>query len=454
MQLIDFKAKTKKWNHFAQVDTLGSFDFYTSLLSLDGINEADILAMQGVFPGQLDVETFAKAKKLTAEQYALLSKVLPLAVHEYTHFVDSTSTLWGLRHLKQMNDAYLSNDKKGGKEIDFYKAKNFYNHVRGIHLPSYYTLKHPETSNIRPWRSEITIGRVFSSQGEISQNTVLFSIFSNLYDQPLVRSPISTVSLLEASAMAQETLIHTALIAFTDEDFRIVEGANFATRLLDYLYNPEITEYSVCAHVVANQLNCKDVLSAFMVCAAITRIVLNFPRTAFEAVAEACPIAEILRIPSDHDFNNAIVDGIKNYNLGVIYYLLCNALPKNSHESRQKLAAGIVSAIQAIGVDFDTISNDAQCEAKALFESINTGGIEAISTLATAGYENFNRIGFNGINLEFKNICLPPALMGDSSKCLLFGKNNNLLANFDIDECFDELYAGQLWVERFSEACL
>jgi hypothetical protein len=58
------------------------------------------------------------------------------------------------------------------------------------------------------------------------------------------------------------------------------------------------------------------------------------------------------------------------------------------------------------------------------------------------------------VELDIKNINIPPALLGDSNKLSLFANTNNSLRNFDIDECFEELYRGQKWVERFSEACI
>lgn len=212
MNIHEFKAKTKKWNQFAKVDTLGAFDFYTSLISLDALSATDISSIRSAFPHQGDIVAAFEANKFSPEHYALLSKVLPLAAHEYTHFVDSTSTLWGLHHLRKMNEAYLADDRLGGKEADFYKAKNFYDHVRGIRLPDYYTVINPNAENSRPWRSEITIGTIFSKLGELSDRPVLFSRFSNCHDEPLVRSPISTVSILEASAMAQEMILQAALI--------------------------------------------------------------------------------------------------------------------------------------------------------------------------------------------------------------------------------------------------
>jgi hypothetical protein len=454
MQYDDCKAKTKKWNHFAQVDTLGSFDFYTTIIFLDSIRSDDLYELQKDLHYLVGSNDFSEVEQFTPNQYTQLAKLLPLAAHEYTHFVDATSTLWGLQHLNRMNDAYNSDNRRGGKESTFYKAKEFYDHIRGIRLPNYYTVTSQSALNNRPWQSNITIGRIFSQQGRPSSRPVLFSWFSNNQGDPLVRSPISTVSLLEASAMAQEILMHINLIENTDADFKLVEYSAFARRTLDHLYNPEITEYSVCVHTLANRVGCKDIISAFALCAFLTRLVLNFPRSAFDKILKSCQIADILKIPKGHDFERAIADGIKHKDIGILFFLLCNALPKNTHKNPQKMKEALYSAINAIGVEYEFVKNEAQNEARILFESMKSSSIKSISTLANAGYDNFKRIGFDQVGLDFNRINLPPAFLGDSSKLSVFGTVDNMLSKLDLDECFDELFEGQSWVERFSEACL
>ena len=81
----DYKKSTKKWNCLAAVDTLGRMDFATTIVSLDGfsIQDLDLSLPRG-------------------------REAFSVAIHEYTHFLDYTSTLWGLRGLKLMNDAYIA----------------------------------------------------------------------------------------------------------------------------------------------------------------------------------------------------------------------------------------------------------------------------------------------------------------------------------------------------------
>jgi hypothetical protein len=98
---------------------------------------------------------------------------------------------------------------------------------------------------------------------------------------------------------------------------------------------------------------------------------------------------------------------------------------------------------------------ESQAEAVTLSQSIRYSHFDEISALADACYENFENASKDEFRIPFERINLSPALLGDSSSCLIFPNRANRLATFDIDLAFDSLYGrGQEWVERFAEACL
>lgn len=453
MRFIEFKNQTARRNVLTKVDILGSFDFYTASVSLEALSAQDLHEMRNAFHDATLADIIDRGA-LTPDQYSWAAKTLPLAAHEYTHFLDATSTLWGFRHLGLMNEAYLSSDKYGVPESQFSKAKRFFDHSRRIRLPSYYTVVNSGVENIRPWQSNISVGHLFSSDGAPTNKPILFSRFSNFRGDLLARSPVSMVSLLEASAMAQELLLQSVLIQLTEPDFRLVEQALFSQRTLEYLYNPEITEYSVCAHIVANQQHCSDVLAAFRLCAIIIRTLLNIPEQTIAWLADNCPIGALLKLPDNSPFANAIRNGLHSGDLGILYYVICTALPERSYVSQRAAIDGVIEAFKALGVDFDTLRTEAKARASELCVEILATTIQPISLIARAGQENFLRTSNSDPMVNFVDLSLPPALLGDSSTSSIFGTNNNLLKDFDFDACFSELSAGQSWVERFAEACV
>jgi hypothetical protein len=254
--------------------------------------------------------------------------------------------------------------------------------------------------------------------------------------------------------MAQETISGMSLVKLSEPDFRLVEQREFAKRHLDFIYSRDLTEYSVCVHLLANRLACTDAGMAFSMCARLTRVALNFPISLFEKLAAECPVSDILDIPKDHEFAQAFKDGLRAHDMGVIYYLLCNALPINVIESEAKFKEGLNHAIRSLGIEIDELIGEAKAESEELIGLLRTSPIENIVTLSSAGFENFKRINYLQEHLDFAELNLPPALLGDDTVISIFNKQVNKLAKFDVEACFFELDDGMSWVNRFSEACL
>lgn len=453
MLFADTKEKISRSNILRDVDLLGSFDFYTAIISLESLVAKDLEDFKGRL-GEIWMPGAPGEAELSAEQYAIASKVLPLLVHECTHFVDSTSTLWGLRHLQLMNSAYIADDRRGGIEQHFVSAKAFFDHARRIRLPEYYTTVSKGTPNVRPWKSKVTLGKLFGGDGTLSDRGVLFSRFSNKDGNELVRSPVSTVSLLEASAMAQELDMETGLLQCTEPNFRIVERKLLVQRTVDYIYNEKITEYSVCAHLVANSQNCSDAFLAFRACAVLTRLVLNFSEEVFQKITESCPVSELLNVEVNHPYADAYRNSLRHCDLGAAFYLLCLALPKDTYLNDANLDSGIREALAKIGVSFDFVIESATAVAEALAAELAASEIVSIAILAKAGISNFKKINVLQPEIKFFELNLPPVFLADSNCVQFFNVESNSLRVFELEKSFEELYFGQSWVERFSEGCI
>ena len=63
----------KSYRRLLEADTLGSFDFFTCIICLDSIDTNAF-------------DMFLEARK--SKDYLYLSKVTPLAINEFTHFVE------------------------------------------------------------------------------------------------------------------------------------------------------------------------------------------------------------------------------------------------------------------------------------------------------------------------------------------------------------------------------
>jgi hypothetical protein len=343
----------------------------------------------------------------------------------------------------------------GGDEIDFHKAKYFYDHIKQLRLPDYYTeINEKSWTDNRPWSSDITIGKRFNSDGQLSSQPVLFSRFNNSHGEFLARSPISTISILESSAMAQELTSNYSLLAATNDEFGIVERKLFEKRILEQIYNSNMTEYSVCVHFVANNQNCEGIYEAFQLCAALTRLVLNFPEKAFEHLAANCPLPKILLINKGSEIESRFQSGLESMDLGILFYLLTLSLPEESYKDQASVNFGIEKALSKVGITSKELEALTTPNADELFSKLELSSITAISTIAKAAKLNFNTIQNDGYILDYSALNLPPVFLNDSKQFDVFPSQQNSLTGFDLEHCFDELCQGQLWVEKFSEACI
>ncbi|WP_348692770.1 hypothetical protein [Stutzerimonas balearica] len=449
---VDYFKKKEKTHILAKVDTLGMYDFHTSTIYLGAVRSAQINALTA--SAENPIKVLGEAS-LTFDQYSLLSSIFPLVTHECTHFIDATSTLWGLSHLQKMAMAYTSSVEYGGREHDFVKAKIFHTHLRCLRLPKYYTVVNNEIECTTQWRRpQITGGIVFSGNGSISEKPILFARFSNREGVFLARSPISLVSLLEASAMAQEIFNKMALIDRLSEDHKVIEAASYSKRTIGYLYNHEITEYSVCVHLVANHIECADVIFAFYVTAALVRTALNFPRKAFDRAIEYCDFEVLFGAPVEHGFIGRLVEGLKIQDPCILFFILCNALNKDIEYSAGKIKEAIIVALSTLGIQEHELEQWILEEAKNLSDEICISQSNSVALLARVGWNNMNEIKNISSVLPWHKLQLPPLLLEDLTKWTPFGSAANEFSKIDFETFFEEMVEGEKWVNNFSEGCL
>jgi len=219
-------------------------------------------------------------------------------------------------------------------------------------------------------------------------------------------------------------------------------------------YNKELTEYSVCAHLVSNYQKCPCITRTFKACALISRLVLNFPKSAFSLIEKNKSLTSLLGI-YDTEYMARIYSGLKYNDHGTLFLIISRMLPRGAIDNIPEINEGITYVLQKLGLSREFILSEAQIEANEIYNYLKISRIRSIAILAEAGIENFNIIEWCNSKLPFNRLNLPPAHLGDLSEKLIFsGKSDNKLKNINLDDMFDELKTGQKWVEKFNEACL
>lgn len=448
MPLLQLKNTSSRWNIFSKVDLLGSIDLWSLTISLDSLHpqETEGLTVKDIFGEEQPKIEFA--------EYERQKKVLTLAAHEYTHFVDATSSLWGLQHLAYINACGML-DK--ADETQFHILKKSYDYMRSIRLPSYYTTVNSNIPADRPWGSFITSGILFSSEGGITDSSIIFVNFCTADGRRFVRSPLSNVSLLEASAMSAEIEVKLSLMQRLSSDERVVEQRQLNEDLLNYLYDPNITEYSACFHLVANLLNEKDIGVVSRITGILVRIILNAPEIAFNTAANNIQAyADAIKI----DVNDLVVQRIRmaleRKNRGALFFLIVMLMPRDGIGNIFVFYNGLEVALNKIGLSLDALYRAAFVDANKIHHSLSNSTLAPIKELADCGYENFTKVFPVGLAYQLDKLSLPPAILGDKkmSQYAFNPSEENRLAKFDLETAYDILYQCQRDAENFAEACI
>jgi hypothetical protein len=206
-----------------------------------------------------DIEKIAASNNFQ-DKWPRQKEVWLNAHHEYRHWLDMTSSVFGLEWLSQVAGAAALSQNGLQNPTDAFRAlcQELTKRMATIHLPAYYsTIENPLP---RPWRSSVTVGRAFATDGALNtQHPLWFVRFASLEHAPIARQPMSVASLLELRALTTEMVFGYGLIeGIPEEEQRIVERAELTRALIDRLYDPYLTVYSAAAHLFANSKDLSD----------------------------------------------------------------------------------------------------------------------------------------------------------------------------------------------------
>jgi hypothetical protein len=358
-----------------------------------------------------------------------------------------------MQHLLKVSAAYSA--MNSNKESEFFALKALQDHIRLLRLPKYYTLQGPSPAARQPWSYEVSIGRRYNATGHLNLSTAItFCRFICDQGKMIVRSPLSIISLLETSAMAQELMMHTSLLASLEKEPSIIEFAQFRRQTMDYLYNRHLTEYSVCAHLIANHQKASDALSAFVFSGTIARWVLNAPEPVFDRVAEHAPLGEVLGVPGNHEYVAALRDGIRGKDLGALYYAIAVALPKDSWRDIASAHSALDVALSVLGLDSTEVERWQITELAKTTATLFACECESIRRVAQAGLNNFPILLRPGTSIPFSELELPKVLLGDLVYRHTLGDPQLPLATEDPELAFNQLRPLEHHASNFAEACI
>lgn len=234
----------------------------------------------------------------------------------------------------------------------------------------------------------------------------------------------------------------------------MIESFQLQRESLSFIYNHDLTEYSACAHLVANIHGFTDIAVAYRVCEKIATVVLNFTNECFEEISFSSLARKTLQINTNKSLEAVCKNSIKFRDRGYIFYLICLLMPKGNCEHSEEILRGISASLEAMGLKYHNVIMAARREVEIASKTLSKSPIKSISKLSGSLLKNFDqKMEAKQGMYDFSSFDLPPVLLGDCETVTANPGVNNALREFDIEAAYNELVEGQLWVERFSEAC-
>ena len=218
---------------FTQIDTKAHFDYQTYTIHITDANKSAAEAASNYISGKF-------TGKIKNSDYFLIESALSLITHEYTHFLDFSSSLFGFEHLKKLAAAAASQRSRHTDETEFYPAKQYADYLRTLRPSKYYDEKHNLNISRELWGAIPSSGVIFNSSGRPSTRPIIFVRFMTPDFIQIARAPISAVAVLEASAIAQELLASIDLIE-RSEDTEI-KYAEITNKNIEFLYDARLTD--------------------------------------------------------------------------------------------------------------------------------------------------------------------------------------------------------------------
>lgn len=334
---------------------IASYDFFSQLIQLNDVEAKNILQN--------------KRLRCATDRWSLHKNVWLNSVHEYRHWLDMTTTTFGLEWLSQLADFWVLSKRVGNLEESFElreSAVRIERKLKGIHLPSYYSTI-STTEAAPPWKYASTVGAAFTAEHILSnQHPIWFLQFSKLDGSHIARQPMSIASMLEARAVEAEMFGMKILLEskVVDDMFKVIEEKSFSADLLSRLYTPELTVYSVAAHWHANNLLKTDAADAYSISSKLARFCLGAPSKWVQSIH---PSSQFILAFKDIGLNKMKLSLEKGDRAAFFFMLAMDTHfgdPSTFDQDLQKLL------LEEWGVDIKTIEQDAREECNQYILSI------------------------------------------------------------------------------------
>lgn len=381
------------------------------------VKKNDLVGYYDIYSQAIHLPAFTKDSfdKAVANVNYESSRFFSTYLHELSHWLDHNSSIWGLKLLTKVYNAlnaYLDND-----ESKFHHIVTLNRTIYSSQLTNYFTVKESGAYtkwNGEPWIYKPSCGLKFDSNGypNEAEPIVFTRFFSNPSRKPIIRVPLTTLSLTEAVSSYSESMINYSLLDSLTEDERLVEISLLKQRTLELLYNPEFAIYTTAAHTLSNIIGISDYYIGFEYTSKLSLLVLNFPSKLFESIK--IPDNEIFKL-----WGRRVSSLLHVKDLGHLFFLLAYHAPK--FDPHISVDDWLKITVKNAGLpDIDTIKQMGEEEVKNIESELIMGPLtQRAEYLIHIGREIYNKRTFLSpvtlSELSGKSFPIPTIILGDDS---------------------------------------
>lgn len=241
--------------------------------------------------------------------------------HEYTHFLDMTTTTYGLSVTSSIFSGAtgFSTGKESSSHLGASIARKALSELQADEMHGEVTGSYRKTWGYREW-----YGNARSYEGDISHiltGTVFLNPENN---KEFAKAPFSIPSLMESNAMANEIFLCANYVRskIPGEDEKNTLMAEINSEILELIYHEGFSTYSVCFHRCANSTGNTDIIDASRLSALICDICLN---VAPNTLANIAPPPEVIAHVRA-DLRETIINEIKAGSRPLLFFMLTSLL--------------------------------------------------------------------------------------------------------------------------------
>lgn len=403
--------KARRSGIFANLETIGSYDDFSQIVCIDYLDKPGFLQLiDGFKPYKTNDPS--EINKALQKNYDSSTKFYSTCIHELTHWLDHTSTLWGQKQLIYIYNSI--NAWTNQKEKDFYRISIANSERLRARLAVYYTEEYAtniETKVVEPWQYEYGSGVEFGIDGRVREDRpFVYTVFKNTNNERIIRVPFSMFALTEANATYAELRNKVQATSVLEESQRLVELNNLDKTIVDNMYNSKLAIYSVATHCLANSIKTSNYLVAYELSSMLSTLCLNLPNSLYQ----------LLKVPQEFEVFGNRIQSLKDIaDPGFAFFIIAKNAPQ--YDSNVSLKQLLEEALNNSGLpDLEKIQQLVLMEVDELRNNIINGiHVDKLKFLLSVGKNNITKRGIWGQNylsvekLSQSQIMLPPIMLGD-----------------------------------------